>query len=97
MRTHRPTLFAAKLALSTAILLALSGCWFVFIPGSVTSAVSDSITGAEGNHCVGANAKVGDMIRLPGGGKARVKSLSGTSIRCQKPELPIRAMLVFDE
>jgi hypothetical protein len=72
--------------------LMLQGCWFVFIPGSLIQAASDGITGAEGNHC----AKVGDRIRLPGGGHGTVKSLSGTSIRCQQTELPIRALLELD-
>ena len=76
--------------------LMLQGCWFVFIPGSVIASVSDSITGAEGNHCVSASAKVGDTVRMPGNGRATVKSLSGTSVRCQDPALPIRAMLVYD-
>lgn len=85
-----------KLILLMALTLPLQGCWFVFIPGSAIGAVSDSFTGAEGSHCVGANAKIGDAIRLPGGGRATVKSLSGTSVRCTNPEMPIRALLAFD-
>lgn len=89
------------MSLKTLVLLAplvfLQGCWFIFIPGSVTSAVSDSITGAEGSNCVGENAKVGDTIRLPGGGRGVIKSLSGTSMRCTNPALPIRALLVFPD
>jgi hypothetical protein len=85
-----------RIAVLSALTLQLSGCWFIFIPGSVTAAVSDSITGAEGSNCVGVNAKVGDKIRLPGGGVGTVKSLSGTSMRCTQPELPIRALLAFD-
>lgn len=75
--------------------LSLQGC-FVFIPGNVVGAVSDGLTGAEGQHCVAAHAKVGDSINLPGGGRGVVKSLSGTSMRCTQPEMPIRALLVFD-
>lgn len=74
----------------------LSGCWFIFIPGSVIGAVSDGITGAKGESCVGNGAKVGDRVRTPGGGAATVKSLSGTSMRCSNPALPIRAELVYD-
>ncbi len=85
-----------KTLLAATLCLTLSGCWFIYIPGSVTSAISDSLTGAEGSNCVGPNAKVGDPIRLPGGGRATVKSLSGASYRCNNPELPIRALLVFD-
>lgn len=83
-----------KILLLAAFTFSLEGC-VVWIPGSVISAVSDSITGSEGSHCVGANAKVGDTIRLPGGGRATVKSLSGTSVRCTNPEMPIRALLEF--
>ncbi len=90
--------FRTALALSLCLLATplLSGCWFVFIPGSVVGAVSDSMTGAKGDNCVSANVKVGDRIRLPGGGRARVKSLSGTSIRCTSPELPIHAPLAHE-
>lgn len=86
-----------KRFLLIALTLSLQGCWFVFIPGGVISAVSDSITGAEGSHCVGANAKVGDTQRLPGGSIGTIKSLSGTSVRCTNPELPIRALLAFSD
>jgi hypothetical protein len=86
-----------NLVLLAALTLFLQGCLFFYIPGSVTSAVSDSITGSEGNNCVGANAKVGDKIRLPGGGVGTIKSLSGTSVRCTNPELPIRALLGFPD
>jgi len=85
-----------KILLLAAFTSSLQGC-FVWIPGSVISSVSDSITGSEGSHCVGANAKVGDTIRLPGGGRGTVKSLSGTSVRCTNPEQPIRALLVFPD
>lgn len=78
------------------VTLPLQGC-LIFIPGSVISGVSDSITGAEGTNCVGASAKVGDTVRLPGNGRATVKSLSGTSIRCTNPELPIRALLAYSD
>jgi hypothetical protein len=80
-----------------AIILSMQGCWFIFIPGSVVGAVSDTVTGSEGSHCVGANAKVGDTVRLPGGGRGTIKSLSGTSIRCTNPEQPIRALLAFSD
>jgi len=69
--------------------------FFFFIPGSVTSKISDAITGSEGDNCVGQNAKVGDTIRLANGSTATVKSLSGTSSRCEQPEFPIRAHLVM--
>ena len=71
-----------------------ANAWFIFfLPGSATQAVSDAITGSEGEHCVGPNAKVGDQIRLPNGSILTIKSLSGTSSRCQDASLPIRAML----
>ena len=84
-----------RLFMAALLPLALSGCWFVFIPGSVTSAISDSITGDKGEHCVSRGAAVGDTVRMPGGGRATVVSLSGESIRCQTPEMPIRAELAF--
>lgn len=68
--------------------------FFFFLPGSVTGAVSDAVTGSEGENCVGPNAKVGDNIRLPNGDIKSIKSLSGTSVRCTNPTLPIRALLV---
>lgn len=85
-----------RMLLLAAFTFSVQGC-FVWIPGSVISSVSDSITGSEGSHCVGANTKVGDTIRLPGGGRGTVKSLSGTSVRCTNPEQPIRALLVFPD
>jgi hypothetical protein len=67
--------------------------FFFFIPGSVTGAISDAITGSEGANCVGSRAKVGDSIRLNSGSIMTVKSLSGTSTRCIQSEFPIRALL----
>ena len=72
----------------------LSGCFFIFIPGSVVSAVSDSITGDEGSHCVSESTKVGDVITMAYGGKGRIQSLSGKSIRCTNPATPVRALIV---
>ena len=74
----------------------LQGCWFVFIPGSVVGSVTDAVTGAEGRNCVGANAKVGDRVRLLDGSIGTVKSLSGESSRCPDSRFPIRAMMVFE-
>jgi hypothetical protein len=68
--------------------------FFVFLPGKVIESVGDAITGSEGANCVSAGAKVGDSITVPGGSAATVKSLSGTSVRCTNPELPVRALLV---
>ncbi len=83
MKILRVPFFATLIIVSS---LSLQGCWFIFIPGSVIGAVSDSVTGAVGSNCVGANAKVGDNIRLQGGGIGTVKSLSGTSTRCTNPK-----------
>ncbi len=67
--------------------------FFFFLPGSVTGKITDAITGAEGENCVSSGAKVGDTIRMPTGEVRNIKSLSGTSIRCTKPEFPVRALL----
>ncbi len=71
----------------------LAGCFFVFIPGSLLQRASDGITGAEGEHCVPAAARVGDRIALPNGTTGEIKSLSGTSMRCKNEERPIRARI----
>jgi len=76
------------------LLLFEGGC-FVFIPGSVIDAVSDGITGDEGEHCVAAHAKVGDVVSLPGNGRGTIVSLSGKSMRCKDSSTPIRAELSF--
>lgn len=67
--------------------------FFFFIPGSVASKVSDAVTGSEGDHCVGEQAKVGDAIRLTSGSLMTVKSLSGASGRCTDSKFPVRALL----
>jgi len=79
---------------AAAMLTPLTGC-FVFIPGSVVAGVSDAITGSKGEHCVSRAAKVGDTIRLYDGRLFRVESLSGTSVRCNDPAMPIRAELAL--
>jgi hypothetical protein len=55
--------------------------WFFIIPGSLTNAIADAITGEEGFHCVSRSAKVGDVIKTSTG-PGIVKSLSGESSRC---------------
>ncbi|MBN9429235.1 MAG: hypothetical protein J0H09_22265 [Burkholderiales bacterium] len=45
-----------------AMLVLLQGCMFFIIPGSVVAAISDSITGAEGRHCLARTAQVGDLM-----------------------------------
>jgi hypothetical protein len=74
----------------------LSGCFFVFIPVSLIAKASDAVTGAEGEHCVGRAAVVGSKIRDKDGSIYTVKSLSGTSVRCTNPDMPIRAALSKD-
>ena len=74
----------------------LGGCFFVFIPGSLMQKVSDGVTGAQGEHCVGRSAQIGDRIKLPDGKVGTVKSLSGTSVRCTNESIPIRAALAVD-
>ena len=90
-----------KRTISLAILLFATAStnanafFFFFLPGSVTSKISDAFTGSEGDSCVMASTKVGDVIPLPNGGIATVKSLSGTSYRCTDPTHPIRALVDY--
>jgi len=71
--------------------------WFFFIPGSLTNAIADAITGEEGFHCVSRSAKVGDVIKTSTG-PGIVKSLSGESSRCSTNlNRPIRALLLPGE
>ena len=88
-----------KRILSLMILLltlasANANAWFFFfIPGSVTGAITDAITGDKGENCVGSNTKVGDTIRMPDGSYGTVKSLSSSSSsRCTNNQ-PIRALI----
>jgi hypothetical protein len=83
-----------KLIAICALALFLQGCFFVYVPGPVVDSVVDRIDGVEGDNCVGAGAKVGDRVRTSDGRELTVASLSGTSPRCQQPNLPIRARLV---
>jgi hypothetical protein len=71
--------------------------WFIFIPGSVTRAIGDAITGAKGDICVKDSYKVGDVITSPQtGNTAKILSLSGTSSICPNPATPIRADVEFN-
>jgi hypothetical protein len=67
--------------------------WIFYLPGSLTGAIADAITGDEGHHCVARSAKVGDRIKTSTG-LGIVKSLSGESSRCSTNlNNPIRALL----
>jgi hypothetical protein len=79
----------------TALCTQLSGCFFIWIPGSLLQKASDGITGARGDHCVARSSAVGDRINIPGVGMGTVKSLSGESVRCTTAAHPIRAELEF--
>ncbi len=71
--------------------------WFFFIPGSLTGAIEDAITGDEGYHCVARTVQVGDRVRTATG-PGIVKSLSGESSRCLRVwNRPIRALLIPPE
>ena len=84
---------AIKVALIVGAIIPLSGCWFIFIPGSAVGAISDGITGSKWEYCVGNSVKVGDQIKNASGTILTVKSLSGTSSRCKEADKPIRAEL----
>ena len=66
--------------------------FFFFLP---TGAMMDAISGSEGANCVSEGVKVGDSVLL-NGVAMKVKSLSGTSMRCGDEKLPIRALLEID-
>jgi hypothetical protein len=86
------SIFTLVLACSLFVTSSSAQAWFfIYIPGSVISAIGDAIAGSEGEHCVGENIKVGDNIDLSSGGVGTIRSLSGTSNRCTNPERPIRA------
>lgn len=78
-----------------AALTQLSGCFAVFVPGSVIGKISDGITGDKGEHCVPEYAKVGERIKLLDGRIFTVVSLSGKSARCTQDGMPIRAELAL--
>lgn len=75
------------------LLLGLQGCWFVFIPVGSIARAGDKLAGVKGEHCVHKDAKLGDIITLPGNGRGKVLSLHGENWRCKNPAYPIRAEL----
>ncbi len=83
-----------RLIATVALCTQLSGCFFIWIPGSLIQKASDGITGARGEHCVGRAAVVGERINF-GAAIGTVKSLSGESVRCTNPAHPIRAEVEF--
>lgn len=95
MKISKGVIGAMGLAL-TLLSFDANAWFFFFLPGSVTSKIGDALTGSEGDSCVAETAKVGDTITSTTGNTAIVKSLSGTSSRCQAPGLPIRALLQFN-
>lgn len=82
-----------KLIAALLLPFSLSGCFFIWIPGSVIRAASDGLTGAEGSHCVSESVQVGYVLPLPDGRMGTVKSLSGRSRYCTIPARPIRALI----
>ena len=86
--------FQYLLLLWTTLFASSAMAWFFFIPGSLTSAIADAITGEEGFHCVARSVQVGDRIKTATG-PGIVKSLSGESSRCSTNlNRPIRALLI---
>jgi hypothetical protein len=95
----RSRLFAIGVAFALTSTLGSddANAWFFFfIPGQVIDKIGDKLSGAQGDNCVAATAKVGDVITSPAGNTATIKSLSGSWSRCQQPNLPIRALLEFN-
>jgi hypothetical protein len=62
--------------------------FFFFLPGIGSSGDSTDI-------CISSEKKVGDTFNSASGNVATVKSISGTSSACKKPETPIRAHVEF--
>ena len=83
-----------KILLLIPLVLSLQGCFWFFI---WTPGMTDAVTGAEGDHCVGTTATVGSQLKLHDGRMATVESLSGTSSRCRDERMPIRAKLKVGE
>ena len=74
----------------------LSGCWFVYIPGSAIDAIADGLSGASGNACVGSSATVGGKVRNSNtGASGTVTAISGPSSRCREAT-PIRATVAYE-
>jgi len=79
-----------KITIASLFLVANTAHAWIIIP---TGAISDLITGAEGNNCVTNAAKVGDKMPFGNGKVGEIKSLSGTSTRCTNGSQPIRALI----
>lgn len=89
--------FALLVPLCLIMAATNANAWFFFfLPPSVTSKIGDALTGAEGDTCLPSSAKVGDTIPSASGNTAVVKSLSGTSSRCQDARYPIRALVTYN-
>ena len=56
---------------------AVSHAWFIFVPGSITQGISDAVTGAKGDICVGSAAHAARKLML-----AIKKNLSLGSHNC---------------
>lgn len=84
-----------RLLIVLLMIFPLSGCWFIFIPGSAIDALGDSISGHSGNTCVSSTAYIGQQITMPDGSVGVVTKLEGESRRCANPSLPIRAVVEF--
>jgi hypothetical protein len=69
-----------------------ANAWFFFFipPGAI-----EKLQGKKGHNCVAAEAKVGDEFRSVNGDVLTVKSVSGTSTRCQQPERPVLAEIEY--
>jgi hypothetical protein len=75
----------------------LSGCFFVFIPGSLISKAADAMSGEAGDNCIVEGAKVGDILKTDAGESGTVVAISGKSSRCTDPRRPIRATVTMNK
>lgn len=68
----------------------------LFLGGCVNvGEIQDSMTGAQGQHCVPEGYGIGDKVRVPDGRIGTVEKLEGRSNRCPENS-PIRAVVSFN-
>lgn len=76
------------------MVLVLSGCWFVYIPGSLFQSDADPAA----NTCISEGQFVGDKIKHLATGKTGVvQKVYGKSSRCAQASHPYLAAVEFED